>query len=85
MPKRKNIRLREFDYSKHGAYFITVCTEGKRCILSEIVADNDTVAQLTPDEIVGATIGRPNHRMQINAMDVQCTPLQKTISVLVNQ
>ena len=52
-PNRKGTRLKEFDYGHHGAYFITICTEGRRHILSEIVADNDTAAQLTPDEIVG--------------------------------
>ena len=26
-------------------------------------------------EIVGATIGRPHHRIKNNATDVQCTPL----------
>ena len=36
LPSRKPTRLQEFDYSVSGAYFITVCTEDKRKILSEI-------------------------------------------------
>ena len=36
-PVRKPTRLKEYDYSSPGAYFITVCTRGKRCILSRIV------------------------------------------------
>ena len=36
-PERKPNRLRNFDYSTTGAYFITICTEGKQPILSEIV------------------------------------------------
>ena len=36
-PKRKPIRLPEFDYSQPGAYFITICTQNRRCILSRIV------------------------------------------------
>ena len=52
-PKRKNMRLCDFDYSKHGAYFITVCTEGKRRILSEIMLENIADADVSPDEIVG--------------------------------
>jgi hypothetical protein len=55
-PNRKGTRLKEFDYGHHGAYFITICTEGRRHILSEIVEDNDTAAQLTPDEIVGVDV-----------------------------
>lgn len=31
--ERKNIRLPEYDYSLPGAYFVTICTEKKRCIL----------------------------------------------------
>ena len=34
-PKRKHIRLSNFDYSQKGYYFITVCTD-KKVELSEI-------------------------------------------------
>ena len=37
LPKRKPTRLQIFDYSSTGAYFITICTEGRRQILSRIV------------------------------------------------
>ena len=37
LPKRKRIRLPEYDYSTPGYYFITVCTKDKRKILGEIV------------------------------------------------
>ena len=36
LPNRKQIRLPEYDYSTPGAYFVTVCTDERRCILSEI-------------------------------------------------
>ena len=35
-PKRKSPRLKEYDYSAPGAYFVTVCTHGKAHILGEI-------------------------------------------------
>ena len=35
-PSRKRIRLPEYDYSSPGAYFVTVCTHDRRCILSGI-------------------------------------------------
>ena len=35
-PRRKPTRLREYDYSTPGAYFVTVCTHEKRCSLSVI-------------------------------------------------
>jgi len=37
LPKRKHTRLQNFDYSTTGAYFITICTEGRRRTLSQIV------------------------------------------------
>lgn len=33
LPKRKPNRLPYFDYSTPGAYFLTICTEKKTCIL----------------------------------------------------
>ena len=37
LQKRKQIRLGEYDYSASGAYFVTICTKNRRCILSDIV------------------------------------------------
>jgi len=34
--KRKLIRLTEYDYSRAGVYFITICVEGKRCLFGSI-------------------------------------------------
>lgn len=36
LPKRKNIRIPEYDYSQNGYYFITICTYNRRKILSKI-------------------------------------------------
>ena len=35
-PKRKAVRLPEYDYSSPGAYFVTICTQGRRRILSDV-------------------------------------------------
>ena len=37
LPKRKKLRLKYYDYSSTGAYFITVCTQNRQQILSKIV------------------------------------------------
>ena len=37
LPKRKDIRLKNYDYSAPGAYFITICTKNRRYLLSRIV------------------------------------------------
>ncbi len=36
LPQRKHTRLQDFDYSTTGAYFITICTHNRRCVLSKI-------------------------------------------------
>ena len=36
LPERKHPRLKEFDYSRDGAYFLTICTQGRKRILSKI-------------------------------------------------
>ena len=35
-PKRKWTRLREYDYSSEGYYYLTLCTKNRKCLLSEI-------------------------------------------------
>ncbi|MBQ7838171.1 MAG: transposase [Clostridia bacterium] len=47
LPKRKQIRLKDYDYTQNNAYFITVCTHKKARLFGDIV---------------GATLcGRPNN------------------------
>jgi REP element-mobilizing transposase RayT len=36
---RRSIRLREYDYSSAGAYFVTICTQGKECLFGRIDGD----------------------------------------------
>ncbi len=37
LPQRKSIRLTTYDYSTPGAYFVTICTHNRQCVLGEIV------------------------------------------------
>ena len=39
LPKRKALRLSDYDYSQDGAYFLTVCSIHKAKILGRIVGD----------------------------------------------
>ena len=34
LPKRKHPRLDNYDYSSAGAYFVTICIQNRRCVLS---------------------------------------------------
>lgn len=42
-PKRKRMRLAGYDYSRPGAYFVTVCTRERKCILSRIIVGADAL------------------------------------------
>ncbi|WMJ21932.1 transposase [Paludicola sp. MB14-C6] len=46
LPKRKSNRLNEYNYSKNGAYFVTICVKDRH--------------ELFWKQGVGATLGRPN-------------------------
>ena len=37
LPNRKPTRLKNFDYSNNGVYFITLCTQSRKSILSKII------------------------------------------------
>ena len=52
LPKRKHPRLKDYDYSTAGAYFITICTQNRRCLLSTIVGRG-----LAPAEILYTQYG----------------------------
>ena len=53
LPKRKHPRMDRYDYSTAGAYFITVCTQNRRCLLSRIVGRG-----LAPAEIQYTAYGQ---------------------------
>lgn len=56
MPKRKKVRLENYDYSKPGAYFITLCVKDRKAILSDIA--------------VGASIARPKEIRLTNVGEI---------------
>lgn len=36
-PKRKSLRLKDYDYSRNGAYFVTICSYDRHCIFGDPV------------------------------------------------
>ena len=53
LPKRKHPRLKSYNYSTAGAYYITICTHNKQCLLSQIVGRG-----LAPAEIQYTACGK---------------------------
>jgi len=41
-PKRKLTRLKDYDYATPGAYFITICTDKKKCLFGRIRSQGNT-------------------------------------------
>ena len=50
---RKILRLPDYDYSQPGAYFITIVTQGRRCIFGNI---EDGILQLSEYGLIAKTI-----------------------------
>ena len=62
LPNRKPNRLPCYDYSSIGAYFVTVCVQDMRCILSTVESDG------TPEsaQSVLSTLGEPVNRILLD-------------------
>lgn len=41
LPKRKQARLKGYDYSTPGVYFITICVKDRKELLSKIIIGDD--------------------------------------------
>jgi len=43
LPRRKTQRLKEYDYSSSGSYFVTICTKDRKELLSQILVGDDVL------------------------------------------
>ena len=70
LPRRKPTRLKNYDYSAPGAYFVTVCVKNRRCVLSNIIVGaihESPVLQLKEDGIITDNIIKKlNSRFDVN-------------------
>jgi REP element-mobilizing transposase RayT len=72
---RRSIRLKEYDYSSAGVYFVTICTAGKTCLFGTVeqgimllndygrIVDEEwhRTGTLRPDITLDAFVVMPNH------------------------
>ena len=64
---RKHPRLKGYDYSRNGCYFVTVCTENRKQLLSRIIVGRDDPGaphtQMTPigEMVERRLMGIPGH------------------------
>ena len=73
--RRRSIRLRHYDYASAGAYFVTICAQGRECLFGEVVdgevrlSDAGRMIETTWDELsahypgvdTDAFVVMPNH------------------------
>ena len=64
-PKRKATRLKNFDYSSEGAYFVTICIRDRKRILSEIIKTDVTATHGTIDFVVGEGLAPPEYWVKL--------------------
>jgi putative transposase len=64
-PQRPNLRLRGYDYSWQGAYFVTICSKDRLCIFGQIA--NSTMKLNSLGEIVESVWKEiPLHYPEVN-------------------
>ena len=73
LPKRKHPRLDNYDYSSAGAYFITICTKDRKCVLSRIVGRGLAPAETKTEYTLFGEIAENN-----------CSRLKKDIRILLS-
>ncbi len=75
LPKRKTIRLKDYDYASEGLYFITICCDNHSCLFGHIengemilnafgqIAYNEwyKTSELRPNVELGEFVIMPNH------------------------
>ena len=66
LPKRKNLRLNEYDYSQNGAYFVTICTKNQARLLSKISIVGAGVLDRPHVELTNRGVVAEQYILQIN-------------------
>lgn len=57
---RRSIRLKGYDYSQQGAYFVTICTHQRNCLFGEIV-DGEMKLNTNGEIAKGCWLSLPRH------------------------
>jgi len=88
---RRSIRLQDYDYSQGGAYFVTICTQGRECLLGKVVDTSICLSQYGviveqvwqqiphhfPSVTLDAAVIMPNHFHGIVVITEERLPIQQ--------
>ena len=64
---RSSIRLKDYDYSQPGAYFVTICTQNRECVLGRI--ENEKFLLAESGEIIQHVLSRLPDRFPDDGLD----------------
>lgn len=91
--RRRTPRLQHYDYSRNGAYFITICTQDRKCLFGGVGADSISarmVAEVWVETLEGFSgvssekyVVMPNHFHAIVLVERADPPSAPTISAVV--
>lgn len=63
---RRSVRLKDYDYSSVGAYYITVCTRDRQCLFGEIIENKihlNKYGKIAKKEWMKTPMVRPNIKL----------------------
>ena len=63
---RQSIRLKEYDYATEGLYYVTMCTQDRKCLFGDI-HDNEMILN-----DAGLMIQKWYYETQVKYPDIQC-------------
>lgn len=66
--QRKSIKLKDYDYSQEGGYFITICTENRKMLFGDVIEDKmilNNLGQVVKQTIEETSKIRPNIQIDI--------------------
>ena len=80
--QRKPNRLKNYNYSQNGAYFITICTKDSKCILSQIVGDTSVEENSVGDGVLDVPIIKlTKYGKIVNDRIIEMNSIYKNVSV----
>ena len=88
LPNRKRTRLKEYDYSSEGAYFVTICTHQKQCVFSRVVGaihESPEVRLSQSGKIVDYYINRLSSRFDLKIDKYVIMPNHVHLLIIVDK
>ena len=79
---RRSIRLRDYNYSQNGMYFVTLCTQGRKCLFGDVVDGEmrlNAYGQIIQDEWLRTSAVR--HEAESDAFQVMPNHLHAIVVI----